>query len=103
MEITDELFDLKKRVILNPVSKQEENIELVEITDTEIMGQRSKDIATSGERHQPSTSNTQMIERQQSVEVSYFVRLADRENDIKDRYKEIKMRNEKLNAETYAR
>jgi len=43
-----------------------------------------------------------MIERQQSVEVSSFIRPADREKDIKDRYKEIKMRNEKLKAETYA-
>lgn len=29
---------------MNPVSKQEENIVLEEITDTEIMGQRSKGI-----------------------------------------------------------
>ena len=43
-----------------------------------------------------------MIERQQSMEVSYFVRLADKEKDIKDRFNEIKMRNEKLKAETYA-
>lgn len=43
-----------------------------------------------------------MIERQQSTEVSSFVRLADREKDIKDRFKEIKMRNEKLKEKTYA-
>ena len=43
-----------------------------------------------------------MIERQLNVEVSSFTRSADREKDIKDRYKEIKMRNEKLKPETYA-
>jgi len=43
-----------------------------------------------------------MIKRQQSVEVSSFVRLTDRGRGIKDRYKEIKMSNEKLKADTYA-
>jgi len=43
-----------------------------------------------------------MIEKQQSMEVSSFVRPADKEKDIKDRFKEINMRNEKLKAETYA-
>jgi len=37
------------------------------------------------------------------VEVSSFVRLADKEEDIKERFKEIKMRNEKLKADTYAK
>jgi len=36
------------------------------------------------------------------MEVSSFVRPADREKDVKDRFKEMKMRNEKLKAETYA-
>ena len=43
-----------------------------------------------------------MIEKHQSMEVSSFVRPAEKEKDIKDRFKEIKMRNEKLKAETYA-
>jgi len=102
METIDELFELRKRPKLNLVSKQEENIESMEITDNETMGQRSKDISASGETPQPSTSNTQLIEIQQSVEVSSFVRPANREKDIKDRYKEINMRNEKLKAKTYA-
>lgn len=42
-----------------------------------------------------------MIERQLSVEVSSFTRPADKERDIKDMYKEIKMRDEKLKSETY--
>jgi len=42
------------------------------------------------------------LERQLSVEVSSFNRPADKDKDIKDRYKEIKMRNEKLKAQTYA-
>jgi len=43
------------------------------------------------------------LERQLSVEVSSFSRPADKDKDIKDRYKEIKMRNEKLKAQTYAK
>jgi len=42
------------------------------------------------------------LERQLSVEVSSFSRPTDKDKDIKDRYKEIKMRNEKLKAQTYA-
>jgi len=36
------------------------------------------------------------------VEVSSFSRPADRDRDIKDRYKEIKARNERLKAQTHA-
>ena len=43
-----------------------------------------------------------MLERQLSVEVSSLSRPTDKDKDIKDRYKEIKMRNEKLKAQTYA-
>jgi len=42
------------------------------------------------------------LERQLSVELSSFSTPADKDKDIKDRYKEIKMRNEKLKAQTYA-
>lgn len=43
-----------------------------------------------------------MLERQLSVEVSSFSGLAYKDQDIKDRYKEMKMRNKKLKAQTYA-
>lgn len=102
MDSKYELFELRKRAKLNHVVEQEEDIESVEITDTGKMGQRSKGITASGETQQPSTSNTQLIERQESLEVSSFVRPANREKDINDRFKEINMRNEKLKAETYA-
>lgn len=36
------------------------------------------------------------------MEVSSLNRLVDKDQDIKDRYKEIKMRNEKLKAQTYS-
>jgi len=87
METIDELFELRKRSKLNLVSEQEENIALEEITDTKTIGQRSKETIASGETQQPSTSNTHMIERKQSVEVSSFVRSANREKDMKDRFK----------------
>ena len=38
METTYELFELRKRPKLNPVSEKEENIESVEIFDTKTMG-----------------------------------------------------------------
>lgn len=74
----------------------------MEITDTDTMVERSKGPSALGETHQSSTSNTQLIERQLSLEVFSFTRPMDKEKDIKDRYKEIKLRNEKLKAETYA-
>lgn len=43
-----------------------------------------------------------MIERQKSMEVSSYVRPTDKEKDIKDRFKEIKMRNKRLKVETYS-
>lgn len=52
--------------------------------------------------HEPSTSQTQMLERQLSVEMSSFKMLADKDQDIKERYKEIKARNERFKAQTYA-
>ena len=51
---------------------------------------------------EPSTSQTQMLERQLSVEVSSFSGPVDKDQDIKERYKEIKLRNERLKAQTYA-
>ena len=62
----------------------------------------SRRTAPSGETQEPSTSHTQMLERQLIVKVSSFSRPADKDKDIKDRYKEIKMRNEKLKAQSYA-
>jgi len=56
----------------------------------------------SRETKVPSTSETQMLERQLSVEVSSSSRSADKGKDIKYRYTEIKMRNEKLKAQSYA-
>lgn len=85
METTNEYIELRKRPKLNPVFEQEENIESVEITDTEKMGKRSKDTTASGEAQQPSTSNTQMIKIQLSVEVSSFTRRDDKERDAKER------------------
>lgn len=37
------------------------------------------------------------------MEISSSIRPTDKEKDIKDRFKEIKMRNEKLKVETYAK
>lgn len=104
METTDEQFEISynKRPKINLVIEQEDTIDSVEIIDTDTMVERIKGTTTLGETHQASTSNTQLIEIQLSVEVSLFTRPVDKEEDIKDRYKEIKLRNENLKAETYA-
>jgi len=43
-----------------------------------------------------------MLERQLNVKVSSFSRPTDEYKDIKDRFKEIKMRKDKLKAQSYA-
>ena len=43
-----------------------------------------------------------MLERQQSVEVSSFRAPSGQGQDIKEKYKEIKARNERLKAQSYA-
>lgn len=62
----------------------------------------SKGTTPSGETHEPFTSQTKMLETQLSVEVSSFSRPANKYRDIKDRFKEIKMRNQKLKEHSYA-
>lgn len=63
----------------------------------------SKSTTPFGETQEPSTSQNQMLERHLSVEVSSFSRAIDKDKDIKDRFKEIKMRNEKLKAQYYVK
>lgn len=85
---------------INPVPEQEFIEETVWATSTkreEIMH-----TTPSGGTLEPSTSYTQMLERLQSVEVSSFKMPVDRDQDIKEIYKDIKARNERLKAQTYA-
>ena len=49
METTDEMLELRKKPKLNPMTEQEENIESVEMTNTETMRQRSKEAVASSE------------------------------------------------------
>jgi len=83
---------------VNPVSKQEHTKETTEVTSTE--GNRSMPITPL--EGTPSISQTQGLERQLSLEVSSFRIPADKDQDIKERYREIKARNEKLKVQTYA-
>lgn len=72
----------------------------IEIIDSE--PERSKGTAPSEETKPPSSSGTQIIQRQMSVEASSFSRPVEQDKSIKDKFKEIKMRNERLKVETYA-
>lgn len=51
---------------------------------------------------QPATSNTQMIKKQQSVEVSSSKQAEDKDMDIKEKHKEIKAKNEEIKNEIYS-
>lgn len=55
-----------------------------------------------GRTQEPSTSQAQMLERKQSMEVSSFRAPTGQSQDIKDKYKEIKVRNKRLKAQSYA-
>jgi len=81
---------------MNPISKQEYTEETDEVTSIE--RDRSRHATSSEGILEPSTSHTQMLEMQQSVEVSSFRMPTDKYHDIKERYKENKARNERLKA-----
>jgi len=68
----------------------------VEATRTE--KERSRPTTPSRGILEPSTSHTQMLERKQSVEVSSFGMPTDKDQDIREMYKDIKARNERLKA-----
>lgn len=65
MDTTDDRFEIsyRKKPKLNPVTEQEETNEIVEIIDTDTMVEKSKGPVFLEEAHQPSTSNTQIIEK----------------------------------------
>jgi len=48
---------------------------------------------------EPSTSQNKMLERQLSVEVSSFRMPTEKDQDIKEIYKELKSRNQRLKAQ----
>ena len=78
--------------------------EYTEETTTTSGAERIESIHTtpSGGTQEPSTSHAQMLERQQSVEVSSFSASSGQSLDIKEKYKEIKARNERLKVQSYA-
>lgn len=83
---------------MNPVSEQKYTKETIEVTNTK--GNRNRPITLS--EGTPSTSQTHGLERQLSLEVSSFRMPTDKDYYIKERYREIKARNDKLKVQTYA-
>ena len=63
---------------------------------------RSDIVQTTLVGETPYTSQTQALNRQPSVEVSSLRTALEQSQDLKEKYKEIKARNEKLKAQTYA-
>ena len=65
MDTTNHRFEISywKKPKFNPVTQQEDTIETVEIIDTDTMIKKNTAPRVSEETHQPSTSNTQIIEK----------------------------------------
>ena len=74
----------------------------VETIDTYIVVRDDAPPTLSEETHQPSTSSAQIIQKQNSAEVSSSSKPMEKEKDIMEKYKEIKIRNEALKVVTYA-
>jgi len=80
-----------KRQRLNPLSEKEYEERRSDTVQTTLAGET------------PSTSQTQALNRQPSVEVSSLRTVSEQNQDLKEKYKEIKARNEQLKAQTYAK
>jgi len=93
---TDQTFAKRKR--LNPYAEEE----FIEETTGNTVAERIESRQTIPTGGTPSTSHMQVLERQQSIEVSSFRASSEQSLDIKGKYKEIKARNETLKAQTYA-
>lgn len=92
----------RKKPNLNPINGKEETIRTDEIIGTDTVVKKNTAPTVSKETHQPSTWNTQIVEKQISIEVSSSNKQVDKEKYIKEKYKEIKLRNEALKVWTYA-
>lgn len=87
-----------KRQRLNPLSEQE----FFEETKGDRTAERSDSRPTIPRGGRPSTSQIQALERQQRTEVSSFRAPPRQIQEIKQNYREIKARNEKMKAQSYA-
>ena len=65
----------RKKQKLNPVN---EEVETVEVIDTDTVVKDNSPPVVFEETHQPSTSNTQMIQKQHSIEVLSSSKLAEK-------------------------
>lgn len=85
---------------MNPYVEQEYTEETVGTSRVE--STESRHTTPSGGTQEPSTSHAQMLERKQIVELSSFNAPTGQRLDIKEKYKEIKARNERLKVKSYA-
>ena len=86
----------RKKTKLNLVIEQEETIEI------DIVIRDDGPTTHSEETPLPSTSSAQIIQKQNSEEISSSSKPVEKEKDIMEKYKEIKTRNEPLKVFTYA-
>ena len=88
----------RKKPKLNHVN---EEVETIEVIDTDTVVNDNAPPAVFEETHQPSTSKIQIIQNKHNVEVSSSSKPRDKKMDIMQKYKEIKIRNDALKADTY--
>lgn len=72
------------------------------LSEEEYEETRSGTVQTTLVGETPSTSQTQALSRHQSVEVSSTRETSKQSQYLKEKYREIKARNEKLKAQIYA-
>ena len=88
----------RKKPKLNFVN---EEVETIEVIDTDTTTKNNAPPTVIEEIHQPTTSNTQLIKKRHSVEMPSSNKPVEKEIDIMQKYREIKMKNEALKTNTY--
>ena len=89
----------RKKGKLNPVIEQEETIE----TEKAIVIRDDTPTPNTEETPLPSSSRAEIIQKKNSAEISTSSKPVEKEKDIIEKYKEIKIKSEALKVVTYAK
>ena len=98
---TETWFKLRynKKPKLNLVDKEKETIEA---EDTDVAEKNNEPATKIINEEHTDYSNTQVIEKQQNMEASSSQRAEDKDIDIREKYKQIKTKNEEIKNEIYS-
>ena len=98
---------INKKPKINSVDKEKVTIEVedtdVPVTNTDVATVITNEPITENlNEEQPENSNTQMIEKQQNMEASSSQTAEEKDIDIREKYKQIKTKNEEIKNEIYS-